>query len=87
MLGSNFKWMFVGPADTVFFPEAAAHVLAGLDPDLPYVLSGDLLAITNRLLVIAAVSSVVRRDRRDRSPSGLPGDHDLESSCQFMCLD
>lgn len=28
------------PADTVFFPEGVARAVQGLDPDVPYFLSG-----------------------------------------------
>jgi hypothetical protein len=43
--GNSFKWMFLGPADTVFFPEAAAHVVADLDPEMPYVLTGGVCTL------------------------------------------
>ena len=41
-LGPSFKWAFAGTrnADTLFFPRAAAALVKGLDPDVPYLLTG-----------------------------------------------
>lgn len=39
-LGDTFKWLFYGDDDTFFFVDAAANVLQGLDPDVPYFITG-----------------------------------------------
>lgn len=43
-LGPSFKWAFFGTLNThtAFFPEAAAEAVRGLDPELPYFLTGIL---------------------------------------------
>ena len=44
-LGISFKWAFVGTcnADTAFFADAAARVVEGLDPNVPFLLTGKRL--------------------------------------------
>ena len=41
-VGPTFKWAFVGTpdAETAFFPAAAAHLVGGLDHNMPYLLTG-----------------------------------------------
>jgi hypothetical protein len=42
-LGPTFKWAFVATsdADTAFFARAAARMVQGLDPEVPYLLTGE----------------------------------------------
>ena len=42
-LGDTFKWLFYSDDDTVFFLDAAKNVVKGLDPDMPYFLTGQRL--------------------------------------------
>ncbi len=41
----DWKWLFLGTDETLFFADAAQNVVRDLDPDLPYVLSGNLLLL------------------------------------------
>lgn len=38
--GDTFKWLFYGDDDSVLFLQGAMKIVAGLDPDLPYALTG-----------------------------------------------
>ena len=38
--GDSFKWLFYGDDDSVLFLQGAMHIVAGLDPELPYALTG-----------------------------------------------
>lgn len=40
----GYKWLFLSPIDTVFFVGGAQRAVEGLDPNMPYMLSG-MLAI------------------------------------------
>lgn len=48
-LGDTFKWAYFGTLNThtAFFPEAAARSVRGLDPDMPYFLTGTPLHHTS----------------------------------------
>ena len=41
--GDTFKWLFYGDDDTVFFLDNARRLVQGLDPDMPYALTGKTL--------------------------------------------
>lgn len=45
---ANFKWLFVGDDDTLFFVEAAREVTGRLDPETAIFLTGAPLAGTLR---------------------------------------
>ena len=47
-LGPAFEWALIATrnAETAFFPATAARMVAGLDPDVPYLLTG---AVRNRV--------------------------------------
>ena len=38
--GDTFKWLAYGDDDTFFFLDAVVDVLSGLDPAMPYFLTG-----------------------------------------------
>ena len=40
--GDSFKWLFYGDDDSVLFLRGAMNIVAGLDPDMPYALTGGL---------------------------------------------
>lgn len=40
---TDWKWMFLGLDETLFFADAAQKVVKDLDPDLPYLLSGQVI--------------------------------------------
>ena len=41
----DFKWLFYGDDDTLFFLSAAKHLVQGLDPNVPYILTGKQLRL------------------------------------------
>ncbi len=41
--GDTFKWLLYGDDDTLFFMEGIRKVAQGLDPDMPYALTGNAL--------------------------------------------
>ncbi len=38
--GDTFKWLMYGDDDTFFFLDAVLEVVKGLDPNMPYFLTG-----------------------------------------------
>lgn len=40
--GDSFKWLFYGDDDSVLFLRGAMNIVAGLDPAMPYALTGGL---------------------------------------------
>ena len=42
VLGESFKWMFVGEDDTLFFKQGAWEAVQDADPDMPYLISGNV---------------------------------------------
>lgn len=68
-LGDTFKWLFYSDDDTVFFLDAAKNVVKGLDPDMPYFLTGQRflpLCLTRQTSQILTPVSV------HRTPQGPP---------------
>lgn len=41
-LEGSFKWMLYGDDDTFFFVDAVLEAVGGLDPEMPYFLTGKL---------------------------------------------
>ena len=54
-LGNSFKWLFYSDDDTVFFLDNAMNVVKGLDPDMPYFLTGALISFCAHMCFIAAI--------------------------------
>ena len=42
---TDWKWLFLGLDETLFFADAAYRIVRDLDSELPYVLSGDSLVL------------------------------------------
>jgi hypothetical protein len=61
--GDSFKWLFYGDDDSVLFLRGAMNAVAGLDPDMPYALTGGLffcllLAVLLHVLLLRASCQV-----------------------------
>ncbi len=47
----DIKWVYVGPAFTLAFPEVLMSIVEGFDADLPYFITGEaqMLGLTRRI--------------------------------------
>ena len=49
----DFKWLFYGDDDTLFFVEAAKSLLNSYDPSLPYFITGHKSSYSLKLCLLS----------------------------------